>query len=74
MLIVWTFDVISVVYPYSPKCLRKVLERSEMREVQQWEQLSGEELIVFGIVAVTGSEPETAKQTVKPIEPEYSVV
>jgi len=45
-----------------------------MREVRQWQQLSGEELIVFGIVAVTGSEPETAKQTAKPIEPEYYVV
>ena len=74
MLIVWTFGVSEVVYLYSPNCLRKVLKRSEMREVRQWQQLSGEELIVFGIVAVTGSEPETAKQTAKPIEPEYYVV
>ena len=74
MLIVWTFDVSEVVYPYSSNCLRKALERSEMREVRQWGQLSGEELIVFEIVTVTEAEPETAKQTVKPIEPEYSVV
>lgn len=28
----------------------------------------------IGIVDVPEAEPETAKQTVKPIEPEYSVV
>lgn len=74
LLIVWTFDVSEVVYPCSPKSLRKVLEWSEMREVRRWGQLSGEELIVFGIVAVTVTGSEVAKQTVKPIEPEYSVV